>query len=672
MTRASKSVEPSRAIKLCGTEEVDPPSRKLAAGAFTAELDNGQLRYIAFNGVEALRGIAFLIRDQNWGTYTPRIDSLSVREEAGGFAVEYTALCADAEQRLTYEARITGSSDGALAFEAVATPQTDFVTNRAGFVVLHPAGLAGERLRVTHVDGREEETRFPERISPSQPVFDIRALSHEAAPGLWATCRMEGDAFEMEDQRNWTDASYKTYVRPLALPWGYTLAKGSRHEQSVRLSFTGGGRAPGARKSAAAIELGRELALSMPEIGVALPGDEIDAAFAAVDALRALKPRFLVAHADLRENVALTGLERVRQAGEAVGAKIVLEVVVPDGADARASLETVAAAAKSARLEIDSIVASSASDLKSWQPGAKRPEAPTVEELAAAARAAFPGVSLGGGMLSFFTELNRKRPKAALFDFITHTTCSIVHAADDRSVMETLETLPAIIKSTRAMIGEKPYRLGPSAIAARMNPYGKGVLDNPANRRVCLTNRDPRQRGLFNAAWTLGYVAACAYGGVASVAMGALAGPLGFIHRRATELPQPYFDSLDGDPVYPAFHVTAGLARGAGQRLVEAQISEPGKAAALAWREGARTVIWLANLTAEPMTLRLSAMDDARAQASVLDASAFATAVGSLDALNSLRRPLEVSQLNLDAYAVARVEVDNDQAPRAATQGRRS
>ena len=164
-------------------------------------------------------------------------------------------------------------------------------------------------------------------------------------------------------------------------------------------------------------------------------------------------------------------------------------------------LSRVAAAAKRARLEIDSIVVSSAADLKSWQPGAKRPEKPTVEDIAAAARAAFPGTKLGGGMLSTFTELNRKRPKAALFDFITHTTCSIVHAADDRSVMETLETLPAIIGSTRAMIGETPYRIGPSAIAARMNPYGKGVLDNPANGRVCLTEprsspARPVQRGL--------------------------------------------------------------------------------------------------------------------------------------------------------------------------------
>ena len=100
-------------------------------------------------------------------------------------------------------------------------------------------------------------------------------------------------------------------------------------------------------------------------------------------------------------------------------------------------------------------------------------------------------------MHSYFTELNRKRPRHELADFVSHTTCAIVHAADDRSVMETLETLPSIIASTRAMIGGKPYRIGPSAIASRHNPYGKGTLDNPTNGRVCLTDKDPRQRGLF-------------------------------------------------------------------------------------------------------------------------------------------------------------------------------
>jgi hypothetical protein len=654
---------PSRPVMLCGTEATDPQSRRLSAGDLSVELENGQLRYVRFGGVEALRGVAFLVRDENRGTYAPHIESLDIQETVGGFAVAYHAICGDERQKLAFEARINGSSDGSLVFAVAATPLADFVTNRAGFVVLHPAGLAGRTLKVIHVDGSEEETRFPTTISPSQPVFNIRALAHEAAPGLWGTCRMEGDAFEMEDQRNWTDASYKTYVRPLALPWGYTLAKGSRHEQSVRLSFMGGCETAATRPSGAiAIELGQHLPLRMPELGVALPNDEIEAASVAVDALRALRPGFLVCHADMRESAALSEFENLRRLGQAARAKVALEIVVPDEADARGFLEPVAAAAKRARLDIDSVVVSSAADLKSWQPGAKRPEKPTVEDIAAAARAAFPGTRLGGGMLSTFTELNRKRPKAALFDFITHTTCSIVHAADDRSVMETLETLPAMIASTRAMIGDKPYRIGPSAIAARSNPYGKSVVDNPRNERLCLTNRDPRQRGLFNAAWTLGYVAACAYGGVEALALGAATGPLGFIHRRSADHPQPYFDSLKGHAVYPAFHVMAGLARGEGCHLVAARSTEPRKAAVLAWRGNARIVLWLANLTAEPLRIRLADSEGSRLQASILDCSVFERAVASLDALDALRRPLAEVELNLDASALARVEVDNIQA----------
>ena len=654
MTIATDQVEPSRAVKLCGTEAVDPPSRRLAAGRLTAELENGQLRYIAFGGVEVLRGIAFLVRDENWGTYTPKIEGLSIDEGSRSFTVAYRAVCADSRQRLSYEARITGSSDGSLAFAAVAAPETDFVTNRAGFVVLHPAGLAGRALKVSHVDGRETETRFPDLISPSQPVFDIRALAHEVTPGLWATCRMEGDAFEMEDQRNWTDASYKTYVRPLALPWGYTLAKGSRHEQSVRLAFSGRAER-GAEKNSGGVvlALGQDLSTAMPELGVGLPVEEIQTALAAAGALRLLNPRFLVCLVDARGNP-IRELETLRQASEAVGAKIVLEVVLPDDVDAKTSLEPVAAAAKRARLEVDSVVVSSAADLKSWQPGAARPQNPTVDEISAAARTAFPGAKLGGGMLSTFTELNRKRPNARLFDFVTHTTCSIVHAADDRSVMETLETLPAIIASTRAMIGDKSYRIGPSAIAARMNPYGKGVADNPANGRVCLTDKDPRQRGLFNAAWTLGYVAACAYGGLDAVAMGAVTGPLGFIHRRGRHT-QSYFDSLAGPSVYPAFHVMAGLATARGRKLVEARTSPPGRVAALAWREGEDLVVWLANLTAEPVELRVEGVGQTDRRLSVLDAAAFAQAVRDPGALDAMARPYDGSALTLDAYATARI-----------------
>ena len=270
-------------------------------------------------------------------------------------------------------------------------------------------------------------------------------------------------------------------------------------------------------------------------------------------------------------------------------------------------------------------------------------------------------------MLSTFTELNRKRPRTDFCDYVVHTTCSIVHAPDDRSVMETLETMPAIIASTRAMIGEKPYRIGPSAIAARSNPYGKGLVDNPGDERVCLTDNDPRQRGHFNAAWTLGYIAACAYGGVETVAMGAATGPLGFIYRRA-EYPQPYFDSIDGPAVYPAFPVMAGLAQGRGRPLVEVAMAPAGGAAALAWRDGGRVVLWLANLTAEPLKLQIDGLGESLRRAVILDAAVFEQAVGSLHALVALARPFEGKELTLDAYAVAQL----DESATASTMSRRT
>ena len=108
----------------------------------------------------------------------------------------------------------------------------EFATNRTGLVVLHPPQLAGEALRVTHADGSAEESSFPAAISPHQPVLDIAELAwlHD---GIEVAVAFEGDVFEMEDQRNWSDASYKTYSRPLELPFPYAIAAGERVRQSV-------------------------------------------------------------------------------------------------------------------------------------------------------------------------------------------------------------------------------------------------------------------------------------------------------------------------------------------------------------------------------------------------------------------------------------------------------
>ncbi|MBV9390555.1 MAG: hypothetical protein JOY96_01545, partial [Verrucomicrobia bacterium] len=224
-------------IRLFGTDEPVEPPRLLKAGPLTVELEAGNLRYARYYGHEMIRAISFVVRDTNWGTYAPRIEDLDIQEGPESFRVCYNAVAGGQDQKFSYAVNIEGKADGSLQFAANGIADTDFLTNRTGFVVLHPIdGVAGAPCQIEHVDGSIEETNFPLLIDPVQPMREIRSLTHDFQPGLAVNCRMNGDVFEMEDQRNWTDASYKTYVRPLSLPCPYLIKEGEKLSQKVSLS----------------------------------------------------------------------------------------------------------------------------------------------------------------------------------------------------------------------------------------------------------------------------------------------------------------------------------------------------------------------------------------------------------------------------------------------------
>src|SRR5215510_7720483 len=94
----------SRNIKLTGTDSVDPKSKTLHAGPLSVEFGNGALRYIRIGDVEVIRAIAFLVRDKNWGTYTPEISALKLSQKKDGFAISYHARCGDAAATIAYDA----------------------------------------------------------------------------------------------------------------------------------------------------------------------------------------------------------------------------------------------------------------------------------------------------------------------------------------------------------------------------------------------------------------------------------------------------------------------------------------------------------------------------------------------------------------------------------------
>ncbi|HXV09087.1 MAG TPA: hypothetical protein VD791_13720, partial [Burkholderiales bacterium] len=342
---------------------------------------------------------------------------------------------------------------------------------------------------------------------------------------------------------------------------------------------------------------------------------------------------------------------------EKIGAQSELEIVVDSVDGFKQELARVAELVREAGLKLSAVAVCPVGDLKSVLPGGARPPAPPLEQLYQAARDAFPGVKLGGGMFSFFTELNRKRPPAALLDFVHNGTCPIVHAADDRSVMETHEALPYQITTARSFIGKTPYRVGPSSIGCRDNPHGKTFTPNPDNQRICLVKMDPRQRGLFGAAWALGYLSSLAPTGVETISLGAPTGPLGIIYRK-TDYAQPYYDGLGRDAVYPAFHVVAGLTRAAGAKLVSATSSDDASVRCLAYRAKGATLLWLANMTAGDQAVTI-AHEGANLFGVVLDESTFGKATADPRAFQRSWTALSAAKLKLTAYAVAALCIDD-------------
>ena len=644
---------PSRNVRLYGTEQPPAEPRVLRAGPLSAELDAGNLRHVRVNGTEAIRAVSFIVRDRDWGTYDPEVSELSIEEGEDRFEVTYRAVAREGSRTFEYRARIVGTPER-LAFEARGEAPSGFETNRTGFVVLHPIrGVAGESVRMERVDGSVEAGRFPEAVDPLQPMMALRALTHEPLPGISLECRMEGETYEMEDQRNWTDASYKTYVRPLAEPWPYEIPAGETLEQRVVLTVSGAG-------SAAPEEAAREaIAISAGEAGAELAafGIGLDAAdpapdAAAVESLAALGISHALCRHDPRRGDDAGSLAGLVSLARRLGAAPWLEAAIVEVEDHGAELDALARDAADFEAPFESVFVSPASDTRGTLPGGEWPPAAPLDALYASARRAFPDARVGGGSFAFFTELNRKRPPLDGLDTVGFTTSALVHAGDDATAMENLEAVPAVVETAKAIAGDLPLSIGPSAIGMRLNPYGDAPAENPANVRQAMNRSDPRQRGLFGAAWLVGYAAAAATEGVAAITIGNATGARGIVHV-PSEDPAPGYDETGG--LYPQYHVLRTLAAWRGRPRRTLRSADPSAVAAIGCDVDGATELLVANLTATPVEVTLPR---AASALRTLDADAFEAAASDpslfdLDGANGEA----TSTLRLDAFGVARLRL---------------
>ncbi len=635
-----------------GKDEPLPEQVPLRAGPLSLIFEAGDLRTLRLGGREVLRRVYVAVRDRNWGTIPSALSNVRIESRDDSFRIAYDVENRQGEIDFFWKGTITGDAQGTLTFAMEGEARSTFLRNRVGFCILHPIReCAGCPCRVEKVDGTVEQGAFPKYISPHQPFVDMRAISHEVVPDLWAEVRFAGDTFEMEDQRNWTDGSYKTYCTPLRLPYPVEVKAGTKVSQSVTLSLKGSfpdGRGAEDASTGIPFAIGQPTSLPLPRIGLGVAHHGQPLSQRELDRLRALH----LSHLRVDLNLTTPGYEPAlrRAADEARALGTALEVALTLSDAAEEELTTLGATLKQIKPPVWAYLIFHAA------------EGSTSEKWVRLARAHLSawdaGAKIGAGTNAFFTHLNRGRPPVQAIDLACYSINPQVHAFDNTSLIETLEAQASSVESARQFAAGVPLAVTPITLKMRSNPDATGpVPQTPPGELPAPV--DVRQMSLFGAGWTVGSLKYLAESGASSLTYYETTGWRGVMETESGSSLPERFRSIPGS-VFPMYHVLADVGAFAGGEVIPSQSSATLKVDGLAVRRDGRTRIIVANLTGEPQqvairnlsgSVRVRPLDETNAQEAMVAPEDFRTEAGEL--LQTVKGTLEIRLL---PYAIARID----------------
>jgi len=638
----------SRWILLRGVDESPTQRVMLQAGLLSLQFEAGTLRYIRLGEREVIRQIYMALRDPSWDTIVPVLSDLQINARTDNFEVTFTASHKRGEIDFSWRGHITGDPQGTVRFLMDGVAHRTFQRARIGFCVLHPMECAGLPVELFKVDGTRERSRFPLAISPHQPFLDLRGMAHEVVPGVLAEVRFEGEIFETEDHRNWTDASFKTYCTPLRLPYPVEVKAGEKVIQSVTLSLhssqewkEGRGRewedhlrshisvsAASPQAKPLTLSIGEAPLGALPRIGLGMASHGQPLRPQEVSRLKALH----LSH--LRVDLPLTGSEyerRLHQAkveAEALGVQLEVALFLPDGAE----VEVHGHAPLLDRLK--KVLAQIKPPVGTWLIFSTAEKSTTPERLVQCVRPVLteyaPAAKIGAGTNAYFTEVNREHPPLGVIDLVAYSINPQVHAFDDATLVENLVAQRATVESARRFIGDKWLAITPVTLRPRLKPDGSGPEPKAAPGELP-PQVDVRQMSLFGAGWTVGSLKYLAEGGVHSVTYYETTGWRGVME---TEQGAPLPDKFPSRPgtVFPLYHVFADVSPFADGTVIPVRSSDSLQADALGVRKDGRTRVIVASfnpssqqvtVTGLPAQAWLRYLDERHAELAMQEPEAF-------------------------------------------------
>lgn len=633
--------------------------RELRAGPVTVLLDGVDLRYVRVGGTELVRRVYAAVRDVDWDTVPGEISDLTVESDQDGFHVEFDAHHARRDLDFAWRGTIVGDSTGRVevVFDGVARDVCLY--NRIGLCVHHPwRETAGAHFRARTPDG-EIEGVFPDLIG-IQAIVDgtyhalfaaFDRLEVELATGGRLLLEFEGDLWETEDHRNWTDANFKTYSTPIALGRPAPLEAGQKLYQKLVITPRD---VPAGAVSRGPVHLtvAEPTGTRVPTVGLGQDRDlhkldEHECRVLGALSLSHLRAEVRLDRDDWRDVLAVA-----QDTASAIGCSLEISLHLLE--EHAGELPALAAALLDGPPVIRVLVINA--DSRTATP-AETTRPTLVDTVRAALEPTLAGATFIGGTEIYFTELNRTRPILDSWDGVCYSLTPQIHAFTDLDVIENLDAQAETVRSARALANTKPVVVSPITLRRRVNFHAAGD-PAPEEPGKLPDSVDVRQSSLFGAAWTAGSLKYLFEAGASSVTYYETTGWRGVLERASgSQLPDT-FHSRGGD-VFPLYHPLADAVEWQGAEVLTCRSSDVLRAVALAVRgdDGAVRLL-VANLMPVEQdvevgtlegTFHLRRLNDSTAAEASADPAAFRGSDEQTTAMGEL-------PLTLGPYEVVRVD----------------
>jgi hypothetical protein len=579
-------------IKQTGRTGEAPVETLLKAGKLDMIYCNGSLRYISAGSIELIRMIYAAVRDRDWLTITPSIENEKIEVQGNSFVIKIRCLYQSETVKFSAEYIIEGKQDNSVTVSMEGRALEKSEKNRIGFCILHPIeGYSGRKCNIVHTDGSTEQSAFPEEISKYQVFTDIRSMTWLADE---TKCRIdfEGDIFETEDQRNWTDASFKTYSTPLSLPFPANIEKDTRIYQKVVFRVDGYIDTTPCATEKTVIKLLHKETFRIPSVGICQSTRSIPMNKNEIKVLRAI--RFDHYRVDLH----LYGKEWKSKAEKAVsessdlGYPIEFALFFDDNSIQQITSFTKWYARR--KLSVSSILIFHRS-YPSTPDNLARQVIPFLREVD-------PEVKTVTGTNANFAQINRNRPGDTGNDLICFSIQPQEHGSDNPTLVENLKAQEYTVLSAKRFARNKEIIISPVTIQRRLNANNTFV-ELPWIGSDIPPQVDSRQISLFGGCWTTGSLKYLCDSGADSVTYFETTGERGIIQGDKDSQWPLHFPSMKG-MIFPVYHVLKFLLSNKSLNMIKSTSSRPLLIDCLAMTDGKQVRVLLVNFTGTSQSLK--------------------------------------------------------------------